>query len=391
MPEPWQRAWDRIRNDPATIDLTDSRFHQNGLMPPRAVFEDAFGRWLDVRGYNPDSRGAPAARQALAAFYRSEGWNLSDDAFFLTAGTSEAYALLFSTLAEAGEAVALPRPGYPLFEHLATHSRLGTVFYDQPFSAGWQPDAAGLEAVLTPQTRFVVVISPNNPTGQTVDRPSLSAIAEVCRRHDLMLVVDEVFDACWEGPGPLPRAGALFPDVKTFTLNGISKRFGSPDLKLAWIAVSGPRAWVEATGERLELANDTFLSANSFSQLLLPDLFTRLGPWQADLRAQLTENRCAVAEWMAREPAVAGRLPQGGIHGLWRFDGLPADVDDEAWAVELMETERVALHPGFFYDVEEPGVWLVYSLLKDPRAFREGLGRLERRFSSARRGPSGRS
>lgn len=389
MSGPYQRALDRAKADPAFLDLTDSRFHQNGLLPDRAVFDQAFGRWLDVRAYDPDSRGAPAARAALAAHYAREGWNLAEDQFFLTAGTSEAYALIFSTLAEAGDAAALPRPGYPLFEHIAAHSRLDTVFYDQQFDAGWQPDAASLEACLTDRTRFVVVISPNNPTGQTASFQALEAIAKVCRRHDLMLVVDEVFDACWEGPGPLARPGALFPDVKTFTLNGISKRFGSPDLKLAWTAVSGPEDWVREVGGRLELANDTFLSANSFSQFLLPRLFTEMAPWQGRLRSLLAENRRAVEAWMEQEPRVAGIVPRGGIHGLWRFDGLPSRWDDEAWAVTLLDRDKLALHPGFFYDVQEPGVWLVYSLLKEPRAFQEGLARLADRFSSAGKGLSG--
>jgi len=378
----WQNAWDQARNHPSFLDLTDSRFHQNGLLPNRAVFERAFSRWLDGRSYEPDSRGASAARAALRTFYASEGWLLPDDNFFLTAGTSEAYTLLFSTLAASGEAVALPRPGYPLFEHLAAHSRLDTVFYDQPWAKGWQPDIESLESCLTPQTRFVVVISPNNPTGQVVSAASLSSLAEVCRRHDLMLIVDEVFDACWEGPDPLPRPGALFPDVKTFTLNGISKRFGSPDLKLAWIAVSGPEAWVKETGSRLELANDTFLSANSYSQFLLPELFAAMSPWQHQLRSVLEANRTVMSQWMEKETRVKGLVPRGGIHGLWRFEGLPRRFDDEAWAVELMKQDQLALHPGFFYDVQEPGVWLVYSLLKAPAAFREGLARLEQRFSS---------
>jgi len=382
MAGPWHQALARVQGQADFVDLTDSRFHQNGLLPDRALFEGAFGRWLDGRAYAPDSRGAPEARATLAAFYRAEGLALADDRFFLTAGTSEAYALLFSTLADAGAGVALPQPGYPLFEHIARHSRLETSFYRQSFATGWQPDLATLEASLGPETRFVVLISPNNPTGQTLTPGALAGVADLCRRRDLMLVVDEVFDACWAGPGPLPRPAALFPDVKTFTLNGISKRFGSPDLKLAWIAVSGPEAWARRTGETLELANDTFLSANSFSQFLLPDLFAHLGPWQGQLRAMLEENRQAVAAWMAREPRVAGLLPQGGIHGLWRFDGL--EEDDEAWAVRLLREDHLALHPGFFYDVEEEGTWLVYSLLKEPRAFQAGLDRLEGAFRRAR-------
>ncbi len=291
MATPWQRAWEQAQRDPDFIDLTDSRFHQNGLVPDRALFERSFGRWLDTRGYNPNSRGAPEARAALSSYYSSQGWQLDDDQFFLLAGTSEAYALLFSTLADTGDAVALPRPGYPLFEQIARHSRLKTLFYDQPWSREWQPDVASLESRLTSRTKFVVVISPNNPTGQTISAACLEEIAGVCLRHDLILIVDEVFDACWEGPGLLPRPGALFPDVKTLTLNGISKRFGSPDLKLAWIAVSGPQAWVKRVGSRLELANDTFLSANSFSQFLLPDLFREMDPWQHKLRSLLAANR----------------------------------------------------------------------------------------------------
>jgi len=375
MAGPWQRALDRARTRDDFLDLTDSRFHQNGLTPPREMFEAAFSRWLDTRAYDPDSRGAPGARQALAAFYGSQGWALDPSQFFLTAGTSEAYALVFSTLAEAGDAVVLPRPGYPLFEHIAAHSRLTTSFYDQSWTRGWRLDPATLEAARGPRTKFVVVISPNNPTGQTAMVDDLAPVAAFCRHHDLILVVDEVFDACWEGPGPLPRPGALFREVKCITLNGISKRFGSPDLKLAWAALSGPPAWVDEVGGRLELANDTFLSANSYSQFLLPELFQHMNAWQSDTRALLATNRRAVEAWMGTQPRVQGLVPRGGIHGLWKFE-LPREWDDEAWSIRLLE-EGLALHPGYFYDVQEPGVWLVYSLLKEPQAFAQGLLRLD--------------
>jgi aspartate/methionine/tyrosine aminotransferase len=371
---PWQRARDAAAARPGFLDLVDSRYHQNGLIPDRTVFADTFMRWLDIRSYEPDSRGAPAAREALSRFYSGQDWKLPPDRFFLTAGTSEAYVLAFSTLAAAGDEALLPRPGYPLFEQLAAHSRLSTGYYDQTWQTGWRPSPKSIEHAVTDKTRFLVVISPNNPTGQTLDERDLTPVAELCLKHDLVLVVDEVFDACWEGPGPLPRPGALFPEVKTLTLNGISKRFGSPDLKLAWLAVSGPAGWVAEASDKLELANDAFLSANSYSQFLLPSLFETMKPWQASVRTLLAENREAAATWMKRE-GIAGVPPRGGIHGLWR---LAEHDDDEALAVDLLEREGVAVHPGFFYDVQEPGAWAVYSLLKRPEEFRNGLTRISR-------------
>lgn len=376
---PWQAARDAAALRPDFVDLVDSRFHQNGLLPDKIVFSREFQRWLEVRGYEPDSRGYPPARRALQSFYASEGWSLPPERFLLTAGTSEAYTLAFSTLGSIGDSVLLPRPGYPLFEHLVTHSRLKAQFYDQTWVTGWKPDVGSL----TPEsrTRFIVVITPNNPTGQVLSAADLAPVAAICRRHDLVLIVDEVFDSCWAGPEKLPRPGHLFPDVKTLTLNGISKRFGSPDLKLAWMALSGPEDWVAEAGGRLEFANDAFLSANSFSQFLLPSLFETMGPWQSSVRALLAENRTAVTAWM-EQVGVEGLAPNGGIHGLWR---LVPEGDDEAMAVDLLNTEAVALHPGFFYDVQEPGVWMVYSLLKSPKEFREGLSRVARWLERVRK------
>ena len=213
----------------------------------------------------------------------------------------------------------------------------------------------------------------------------LAPIAEFCLRHRLILVVDEVFDSCWEGPDPAASARSRsFPEVRTLTLNGISETVppAAPDLKLAWLAVSGPPDWVTETTERLELANDAFLSANSYSQFLLPSLFEK--PW-APGRHRCADcwqkNRAAASVWMEKE-GIAGVPPNGGIHGLWR---LADGGDDEALAVDLLETQQIALHPGFFYDVEEPGAWMVYSLLKRPEEFREGLTRISR-WLSGRRG-----
>ncbi len=347
---PWSRAFDAASRSPDFVDLT------------------AFDRWLGDRAYTPDSRGHLAARQAVAGFYREAGAKVADDAVLLTAGTSEAYALLFTTLAEAGDVVLLPRPGYPLFEHLAERARLRTAAYDQPFR--WL-------APVSDRLKFVVVISPNNPTGLVYTAEHWAAIGEFCRQHGAALVCDEVFDAFVPGNAPLPRPAALLPEVLTFTLNGISKRFGSPDLKLGWIAVTGPAAAVEDAVERLAFSNDLLLSANSYSQALLPRLFREMGPWQERVRGVLAFNRAELRRWLDGHPEVVAPPSDGGIHGLLRWPGLPRGWDDERWSIHLLTKLHLSLHPGYFYDVQEPGT-LVYSLLKEPSAFREGLARLDR-------------
>ncbi len=366
----WSQAYDRARLQDGFIDLTDSNFHHNGLLPGANLLREEFDQWLGSRCYEPESRGALAARQAIASFYRSARCPVSAQDVFLTAGTSEAYLTLFTTFASVGDVVALPRPGYPLFEHLAERAHLKVVFYDQPFSWGQSsPD----------RLKLVVVISPNNPTGRVYTANDLARVGEFCMDRGAVLVFDEVFDA-FLTEGELPRPAEVSPEVKVVTLNGISKRFGSPDLKLAWMALSGPEAWKTEACQQLEFSNDLLLSANSFSQALLPRLFREMGPWQQEVRDLLAINRQALGVWLDTWPGVLAPHAQGGIHGLLRFTNLPRGWDDEKWSLYLLEEHTLALHPGYFYDVQESGV-LVYSLLKQPPAFERGLLQLSSALS----------
>jgi aspartate/methionine/tyrosine aminotransferase len=363
---PWNRALEAVRGHSDFLDLTDSRFHQNGLMPDAALFREEFDRWLSTRAYEPDSRGERKARDAVSAFYQSHACLVNPDDVLLTAGTSEAYQLLFTTLAGPGDVVALPRPGYPLFEHLAQRCGLEVVYYDQPFER--------LEKAPS-RLKLVVVISPNNPSGKVYQANELAHIGAFCDARDAVLVFDEVFDAFVHNRSVLARPGAVVPQTKCATLNGISKRFGSPDLKLAWTALTGPAAWRSETLAKLEFANDLFLSANSYSQALLPRLFRDLGPWQSGVNAVLRTNLIALEGWLDQHPEVVAPRPEGGIHGLLNWPGLPRGWDDERWSLHLLQEFRLAVHPGYFYDVQRVGT-LVYSLLKAPAEFATGLNRL---------------
>jgi len=379
MATPWHTALEEAQQSGRLIDLVDSRFHQNGLTPDPEIFQRSFQSWLTNRSYEPDSRGRSSARKAVSRFYQDRGIAVKEDAVLLTSGTSEAYRLIFTALSSKGDLALLPRPGYPLFEHLAAHARLQTAFYRQPYRLGWQPDSKSLVPLLTKQCRFLVLISPNNPTGQTLTVETLRQLDELPGTEDLVWIVDEVFDAC--SPEPIPRPGALFPHRKVITLNGISKRFGSPDLKLAWLALSGPDSWVESVSEHLALVNDAYLGVNDYSQVLLPELFTSMNSWQKTVRDLLQTNRRAAELWMTQHPQVEGLLPNGGIHGLWKWK--TAADDDEAWSISLLKNQQLSVHPGYFYDVEEPGIWTVYTLLVEPLRFQEGLERLSAELSSS--------
>lgn len=259
------------------------------------------------------------------------------------------------------------------------HTKLQALYYDQTFESGWQIDPETLK--MSEGLKFVVLISPNNPTGQVLNASSLKTVSDFCLKYDLVLICDEVFDLFLYQEHKLLRPGALYPTLKTFTLNGISKRFASPDLKLAWTLISGPEPWTTEVANTLDLVNDAFLSTNSYTQFLLPSLFKKLEPFQKFLIESLKINGKILACWLKEHPGIACCLPQVGIHGLMRVKKLPLHWDDETFCMELLKTQHLAMHPGYYYEVQEPGCWLVFSLLKTATLFEEALERLGRFLS----------
>ena len=350
------------------LDLTDSRFHQNGFVPPFSVIRQAFEEYSQNPFYAPDSRGRLSTRQTLAHFYQGQGFDITPDDILLTAGTSESYQHLFQRFCPPEGVIVLPRPGYPLFEHLAGERQ--TVFYDLDFSRSWQIHPQSLESI--GKANLIVLISPNNPTGSCLNDESLEAVRVFCERTGAFWISDEVFDL-FTGKQPLLRPGNVLKDLSGFTLNGISKRFACPDWKLSWIAVTGPLPQRQEHTEALEFTNDLYLTATSFSQLLTQHLFEELGPFQKIWQARIEENRARLSQWATPLP-VKGCFALGGIY-------VPLQVqasDDEAFVLQALEQESLFLHPGFYYDFPPDETWVIVSLLKEPEAFRKGLERLTR-------------
>jgi alanine-synthesizing transaminase len=338
--------WDRTRNaltaaiaeakqDPRFVDLTVSNPTTVGLLPDARLLEAL----ADPRSltYEPEPFGLRSAREAVAAYYARRNVAVDPDRIVLCATTSEAYTFLFRLLLDPYDRVAVPTPSYPLFTFLA--------------------ELADVETVHDPKrSKAIIVVSPNNPTGEC---PDDRARAELVA-HGLPLIADEVFLDYLIVPARFSALTfATESRTTTFTLSGLSKVAGLPQLKLSWIVVSGPES--EEALARLEIIADTFLSLATPVQHALRVLLTHAETFQQALRDRLAHNRA-----MLPKNARAG---DGGWYAL-----LPIDGDDEQVALDLLADERILVHPGYFFDLTEPA--LVISLLPDEATFRRALEKI---------------
>lgn len=372
-PNPLTAAVARRRAEGATLfDLTSSNPTRAGIVYPSERILAALATPQSL-SYEPDPRGVAVAREAVANYYAERGARVDPSRLLLTASTSEAYALLFKVLGDAGDEVLVPTPSYPLFEHLARIESLEPVAYPLAYDRGWSYDADLVRERVTSRTRAVVVVSPNNPTGSTLSRPELDAIVEICRERGIALVCDEVFAdyATGEDPRLVPTVAGT-EGALTFALNGLSKVAGLPQVKLGWVATSGPEALAAEALARLEFAADLFLSVGTPVQRALPELLALAPEVRDRIRERVGENRA----WLAAR-AGEGSCPCDVLsspHGWYAVLRIPRVVPEEELVLALVEREGVVAHPGYFFDFEQDGL-LVLSLLPPPETFREGAGR----------------
>ena len=372
------------------LDLTLSNPTKCGLDFPEDWTELLGGPAApEVRLYDPDPRGSAPARAAIAAYYEARGEAVDPTDLFLTAGTSEGYSHLFKLLCDPGDHALIPRPSYPLLETLAEleHVALGTyalVPGDTRGSAGtpWKLDRESLRAALTPRTRVVFVVQPNNPTGSLLAPEDAAWLLELAAERGLALVVDEVFADYTFGPESTPWIRSAGPLV--FTLNGLSKLLGLPQLKLAWIHVAGNAADKEKAQRHLEWICDAYLSVGGAPQAACAALLRRRAEFQDPLRQRLRANGEALREFAGTHAGLKPLWPQGGWCVPVQCPGIAqAGMDDEAFAIRLLESEGVQVQPGYLFDFDEEDV-IILSLLPEPAVFREGLVRLCRALGNAR-------
>lgn len=350
-------ALERVRASGAAIaDLTESNPTRAGIPYPDGILTPL----ADPRGlqYEPHPFGLSSARAAVAADQRRRGADVDPAHVVLTASTSEAYSWLFKLLCNPGECVLVPRPSYPLFEHLTRLECVRAEPYDLEYHGRWEIGIDGIRNAPA-DTKAIIVVSPNNPTGSYLSRREMSEVSDICHEREWALVADEVFaDYSLDETGALTDLAAT-ADVLSFTLAGLSKTVGLPQVKLGWLIAGGPPAQRDAALAALELIADSFLSVATPVQVAAPDLLRAGAAARASIQQRTRGNLTALRAAAAGHPACEVLRVEGGWSAVVR---VPATRGEERMVVELLEQEHILVHPGYFFDFAREA-YIVLSLL----------------------------
>jgi alanine-synthesizing transaminase len=326
--------------------------------------------------YEPAPRGLASARQAVCEYYAERGATVGVDDIFLTTSTSEAYSYVFRLVCDPGDEILVPAPSYPLFDFLADLQDVKLRRYRLIYDHGWQIDFHALEQAITPRTRAIIVVHPNNPTGHYTKREEVEKLNAISAARGIAIIADEVFLDFWLGAGR-PSSFAGNCAALMFTLSGLSKICGLPQMKAAWLVVSGPQEVKREALARLEVIADTFLSMNAPVQLALPAFLAQRGAFQKQLMARVRRNLAELDRQLASQKVCSRLEVEGGWYAVLR---VPATSSDEDVALSLLNESGVYVHPGHFYDFSSDG-YLVVSLIGEERELSEGLKTLLVQFN----------
>ena len=332
------------------VDLTESNPARAGFAWAPGVLGAAVAS-VENCHYEPDPRGLPVARRAVADYYHGHGVAVAPEQIHLAASTSEGYGWLLKLLTDPGDNVLVPAPSYPLLQFLTALECVSVATYPlfhDAASGGWQVDVRALEAAVTPRTRAIFCVTPNNPTGSVFSGAEREALRCVARRHGLALVADEVFLDFGAGGRPV-ASWADEAEAPLFVLSGLSKVALLPQLKLGWVVTAGPPEWRSGALARLDFVADTYLSVNAPVQNAAAGLLARAPALRAALLRRIEANEAALRAWCAASPhGVRALARQAGWYALV---ALPRGVDEERLALDLARRDGVGVHPGYFYDI----------------------------------------
>jgi aspartate/methionine/tyrosine aminotransferase len=358
------------RGGASLVDLTESNPTRVGL----TYSPDLLAPLADARAleYEPQPLGLWSARAAVAADFRRRGIAISADRVALTSSTSEAYALLFKLLCDAGDEVLVPQPSYPLFEHLTGLESVKSVPYVLDYHGAWRIDVDSVRRAISDRVRAILIVSPNNPTGSFLHRDDLARVGEIAAENEVALIGDEVFADYRLDGGPAATHVLAASDVLALSLGGLSKSAGLPQLKLGWIGFGGPSGRVDDMLGRFEIIADTYLSVSTPVQAAAAELIESGAAIRAQILARITRNLESLRTQAAAFPSVTVLPVEGGWSAVLQ---VPSVGSEESLVLDLLEQHDVLVHPGYFFDFAREA-FIVVSLLVEPSLFDRGVARV---------------
>jgi len=352
------------------LDLSASNPTECGFEYDRQAILKALSN-PESLSYDPDAKGLLSARRAVAEYYSTLEIIVPVEDIILTTSTSEAYSFAFRVLCNPGDELLIPEPSYPLFSFLADIHDVKLVGYPLLYDHGWQIDFHALQQSITARTRGVIVVNPNNPTGHFCKPGEMQKLNEICSPRQLAIIADEVF-LDFHLAATRPRSFAANTGCLTFTMSGLSKISGLPQMKAAWLIATGPEESKSEALARLEVIADTFLSMNAPVQRAMPVFLELRHGFQRQVLARVRKNLAELDKQLSAQSSCARLDMEGGWYAVVR---VPATRSDEDVAIELLNAQGVYVHPGHFYDFPADG-YLIVSLITPERDFNEGIKRL---------------
>jgi len=358
----------------SVLDLMESNPTNAGFDFDEAGILNAVSKSESLK-YLPHPKGLKTARKAVAQYYKEKNIEINIDNIFLTSGTSEAYSFIFKLLTDPGDEILIPNPGYPLFSFIAEMESVNIKNYKLKYSDGnfWSIDFESLKSGIADKTKAVIIVNPNNPAGNYIKAKEINELLRICREHKIAVICDEVFlDYPVESDRKNIFSVAGINYVLTFTLSGLSKICGLPQMKLSWIIVGGPKKECNEAKEKLEIITDTYLSVGAPVQLAVGSLLVNRDFIQAQIKDRILRNyEFLKSELIANEFADLMKT-DGGWYAVLK---IKIKISEENMAFEMLDKKDVYIHPGFFFDFKDEG-YIVVSLLTPAENFNTGIKRI---------------
>jgi alanine-synthesizing transaminase len=320
-----------------------------GFDAPDEILQDVIRNLPSAHGYS-DSKGILGARRAIVQHYEQHGFaGLGIEDVYLGNGVSELIVMALQALLNNGDEVLIPAPDYPLWTAAVSLGGGTPVHYLCDESQGWMPDLADIEAKLTPATKAIVIINPNNPTGAVYSRELLNGVAELARRRGLLILADEIYDRILYDDAEHVSVGPLAPDVLSLTFSGLSKAYRVCGFRSGWMVVHGPKEHAESYIEGLDMLANMRLCPNVPGQHAIQ---AALGGYQSinDLilpGGRLREQRDRACSLLAEIPGVSCVKPSGALYVFPRLDPEVYRIeDDQRFVLELLESQRILVVQG---------------------------------------------